>query len=48
MEKELKEISKKLDALNNRREYPNSLKDIDDICDKLDIIIELLNKKVER
>lgn len=44
MEKELKEINEKLDDIVAKREYPLSMKNIDNVCEKLDIIIELLNK----
>ncbi len=47
MEENLKEINEKLDILTRRREYPNSTNDIDNICEKLDRIIELLSKKAE-
>lgn len=42
MEKELSEIIKKLDVISNKREYPNSVHDIDTVCEKLDTIIDLL------
>lgn len=44
MEEELKEINKKLENIIGRREYPDSTQDMDDICDKLDQIIDLLKK----
>ena len=47
MEKEIKEINKKLDSIIAKREYPNSINDIDDVCEKLDEIINLLNEKAE-
>lgn len=47
MEKELEEINKKLEIIVSKREYPNSTKDVDDICEKLDIIINLLREKAE-
>nr|DAJ09206.1 MAG TPA: hypothetical protein [Caudoviricetes sp.] len=47
MEKELEKINQKLDIIVSKREYPNSARDADDICEKLDIIIDLLRKKAE-
>lgn len=47
MEKELEEINKKLEIIVSKRGYPNSTKDADDICEKLDIIINLLREKAE-